>query len=67
MFVGSAFEAVACAVGNVTRLFSRNRYVAINCRTSWDQPLGVSCEIRDGLSFWLNNINAINGKVMLKK
>jgi hypothetical protein len=59
--------SMACAVGNVTRLFTRNCYAAIECRTSWDQPLHVSPEIRNELSFWLNNIDAINGKVMSPK
>ena len=43
--------SMACAVGNVTRLFTRNCFAAIECRTSWDQPLHVSPEIRNELSF----------------
>ena len=34
---------------------------------SWDQPLDVSPEVRFELSFWLNNIDSINGKVMSPK
>ena len=59
--------SMACAVSNVTRLFTRNCYAAIECRTSWDQPLHVSPEIRNERSFWLNNIDAINGMVMSPK
>ena len=59
--------SMACAVGNVTRLFTRNCYAAIERRTSWDQPVHVSPDIRNELSFWLNNIDAINGKIMSPK
>ena len=58
---------MACAVGNVTRLFTRNCYAAIECRSSWEQLLHVSPEVRYELSFWLNNIDFINGKVMSPK
>ena len=58
---------MACAVGNITRLFTRNCYAAIECRSSWDQPLHVPPEVRHELSFWLNNIDSINGKVMSPK
>ena len=53
--------SMACAVGHITRLFTRNCYAAIECRSSWDQPLHVSPEVRYELSFWLNNIDSING------
>ena len=59
--------SMACAVGNVTRLFTRNCYAAIECRSSWDQPLHVSPEVCYELSFWLNNIDSINVKVMSPK
>ena len=59
--------SMACTVGNVTRLFTRNCYSAIELRTSWDQPVHVSPDIRNELSFWLHNIDAINGKVMSPK
>ena len=49
--------SMACAVDNVTRLFTRNCYSAIECRSSWDQLLHVSPEVRYELSFWLNNID----------
>ena len=58
---------MACAVGNFTRLFTRNCYAAIECRTSWDQPLPVSPEIHNELSFWLNNIDTFNCKIMSPK
>ena len=54
--------SMACAVGNITRLFTRNCYAAIERRSSWDQPLHVSPEVRYELSFWLKNIDSINGK-----
>ena len=58
---------MTCAVGNVARLFTRSCYAAIERRTSWAQPLNVSAEIRDELSFWLNNIDTINGRLMSPK
>ena len=59
--------SMACAVGNVTRLFTRNCDAASECRSSWDQLLHVSPEVRFELSFWLNNIDFTNGKVMSPK
>ena len=65
--VTEQFISMACAVGNVTRLFRRNCYAAIECRSSLDQLLHVSPVVRYELSFWLNNIDFINGKVMSPK
>ena len=59
--------SMSCAVGNVTRLLTRNCYAAIEQRTSWDQLLFVSPEIRNELSFWQSNIDSINGKPMSPK
>ena len=59
--------SMTCAVENVARLFTRSCYAAIERRTSWAQPLNVSAEIRDELSFWLSNIDTINGRVMSPK
>ena len=58
---------LACAEGNVARLFTTNCYATIEHRTSWAQPLNVSAAIRDELSFWLSNIDTINGRVMSPK
>ena len=74
--------SMSCAVGNVTRLLTRNCYInnnnnyaainnnsyaAIEQRTPWDQLLFVSPEIRNELSFWQSNIDSINGKPMSPK
>ena len=59
--------SMSCAVGNVTRLLTRSCYAAIEQRTSWDQLLFVSSEIRNELSFWQSNIDSINGKPMSPK
>ena len=59
--------SMSCAVGNITRLLTRNCYAAIEQRTSWDQRLFVSPEIRNELFFWQNNIDPINGKPMSPK
>ena len=58
---------MACTVGNITRLFTRNCYAAIECRSFWDQPLHVPPEVRHELSFRLNNTDSISGKVMSPK
>ena len=54
--VTEQFISMACAVGNVTTLFKINCFAAIQCRSSWEQLLHVSPEVRYELSFWLNNI-----------
>ena len=59
--------SMSCAVGNITRLMTRNCYAAIEVKTYWDQWLPISPEIRYELSFWLNNIDCINGKAMFPK
>ena len=59
--------SMSCAVGNITRLLTRNCYAAIEQRTPWDQRLFVSPEIRNELFFWQNNIDSINGKPMSPK
>ena len=59
--------SMSCAVGNVTRLLTRNCYAAIEQRTFWDQLLFVSPEFRNELSFWQSNIDSINGKSMSPK
>lgn len=58
---------MVCVVGNVIRLFIRNCYVVIECRFFWDQFLYVFFEVCYEFFFWLNNIDFINGKVMLFK
>ena len=58
---------LTCAEGNVGRLFTTNCYATIEHRTSWAQPLNVSAAVRDELSFWLSNIDTINGRVMSPK
>ena len=59
--------SLSCAVGNTTRLLTRNCYAAIEQRTSWDQLLFVSPEIRNELFFWPSNIDSVNGKPMSPK
>ena len=58
---------LTCAEGHVARLFTTNCYATIEHRTSWAQPLNVSAAVRDELSFWLSNIDTINGRVMSPK
>lgn len=58
---------LTCAEGNVARLFTTNCYATIEHRTSRAQPLNVSAAICDELSFWLSNIDTINGRIMSPK
>ena len=59
--------SMSCAAGNITRLLTRNCYAALQLRTSWDHPLCLSPEIRNELSFWLNNVDSFNRKPMSPK
>ena len=60
--------SISCAVGNVTRLLTRDCYAAIKRRTSWDKLLFVSPPaIRNELSFWQSNIDSISVKPMSPK
>ena len=59
--------SMSCAVGDTARLLTRNCYATIEQRTSWDQLLFVSLEIRNELFFWRSNIDSVNGKPMSSK
>ena len=49
------------AVGNVTRLLTRNCYSAIEQKTSWDQLLFVSLTFVTSFPFSQSNIVSLNG------
>ena len=59
--------SMSCAVGNLTRLSTRSCYLSIEQRTSWDDLLCISSELRRELSFWINSIDAVNGRRMIPK
>jgi hypothetical protein len=58
---------MSCAIGNVTRLMTRNCYSAIEKRSFWDESLTITPEIRQELSFWLSNVVSLNGRAMIPK
>ena len=51
-------------VGNITRLMTRYCYMCIENRVSWDSLLHITfpVQVRDELSFWLENLQRINCK-----
>ena len=59
--------SMSCAVGNITKLLTRSCYLSIEQRSSWDDLLCISSEVRRELSFWINNIDAVNGRRMIPK
>lgn len=58
---------MSCAVPNLTRLLTRTCYAAIEAATHWDHQIFISPAIRYKLQFWLDNIDAINGRPMSPK
>ena len=58
---------MSCAVGNITKLLTRSFYSSIEQRSSWDDLFCISSEVRRELSFWINNIDAVNGRRMIPK
>ena len=59
--------AMSCAVGNLTRLLTRNCYSAIEAVNHWHHKIVISPEIRYELQFWHNNIDSIYGRPLSPK
>ena len=53
--------SVALAVGPLSRLFTRQIYLAIEFRSAWDHTLHFSSALLEGLRFWYCNIDSFNG------
>ena len=58
--VGSIIS-VALAVGPLSRLFTRQMYLAINSRSTWDHTLHFSSALLEELRFWYCNTDSFNG------
>ena len=54
--------SMGLAVGPVARLRSRYTYDILNQRRSWFDRVRLSCEAREELDFWKNNIEFFNGQ-----
>ena len=54
--------SMGLAVGPVARLRSRYMYDVLNQRRSWFDRVLLSCEAREELHFWKDNINFFNGQ-----
>ena len=52
--------SVAMAVGLLSRLFTRQMYLAIECRSAWDHTLHFSSALLE-LRFWYYNIDSFDG------
>ena len=59
--------SMSIAVGNITRLLTRQCYTAIEQRNTWDDFIIITPEIHRELIFWLNNIESLHGKPMRPK
>ena len=60
MITGSIIS-VALAEGPLSRLFTRQIYLAIEFRSVWDHNLHFSSALLEGLIFWYCNIDSFNG------
>ena len=54
--------SMGLVVGPVARLRSRYMYDVLNQRRSWFDRVLLSCEAREELHFWKDNINFFNGQ-----
>ena len=52
---------VALAVGPLSRLFTRQMYLAIESRSAWDHTLHFSSALSEELRFWYCSIDSFNG------
>ena len=53
--------SVALAVGPISRLVTKQMYLAIELRSAWGHTLRFSAALFDELRFWYNNIDLFNG------
>ena len=59
--IAGSIISVALAVGPISRLLTRQMYLAIESRTAWDHTLRFSPALLEELRFWYNNIDSFNG------
>ena len=59
--IAGSIISVALAVGPISRLLTRQMYLAIVSRSAWDHTLRFSPALLEELRFWYNNIDSFNG------
>ena len=63
--IAGSIISVALAVGSISRLLTRQMYLAIESRSAWDHTLRFSPALLEELRFWYNNIDSFNGYSLL--
>ena len=59
--IAGSVISVALAVGPISRLLTRQMYLAIESRSSWDSTHHFSAGLLEELKFWYCNIDSFNG------
>ena len=59
--IARSLISVALAVGPLSRLFTRQVYLAIESHLAWDHTLHFSSALLEKLRFWYCNIDSFNG------
>ena len=59
--IAGSLTSVALAVGPLSRLFTRQMYLAIESCSAWDHSLHFSSALLEMLRFWYCNIDSFNG------
>ena len=59
--IAGSLISVALAVGPLSRLFTRQMHLAIECHSAWDHTLHFSSALLEKLRFWYCNIDSFNG------
>ena len=59
--IAGSLISVALAVGPLSRLFTRQMYLAIESHSAWDHTLHFSSALLEMLRFWYCNIESFNG------
>ena len=59
--IAGSIISVALAVGPLSRLFTRQKHLAIESRSAWDHTLHFSSAFFEELRFWNCNIDSFNG------
>ena len=59
--IAGSIISVALAVGPISRLLTRQMYLAIESRSAWDHTLRFSPALLEELRFWYSNIDSFNG------
>ena len=54
--------SMAITMGPIVRLRTRGMYALINRRKSWDGNLPICTEVQEEISFWLQNVERLNGR-----